>query len=354
MTERAVNLSSDNVSDALPEVWEAVREAMAAPENPYGADPWTEGVTAGLSEVFEREVKAFPVATGTVANCLALATITPPYGRIFCHEAAHIEAAEGAAPEFYTGGAKLTFVAGQHGKYTAEALHSRIVGNGREPSVHNGKQAVVSITQATEAGTTYSLDEIGAITEVARARGLKVHMDGARFANALVALGCTPAEMTWKAGVDVLAFGVTKNGGIAAEAVVFFDPAAAADFEYRRKRGGHLFSKFRFLSAQIAGYLKNDAWLGAARDANRLAAKLADGLGAVPGVELLQPVEVNMLFLRMPGAVAKSMLDAGCRFYNWTEPSGSTGARMVCSYNLTDADIDHAVAAARAGAAKAA
>ncbi|MDH3793082.1 MAG: beta-eliminating lyase-related protein, partial [Rhodospirillales bacterium] len=249
------NFCSDNTAGASPQILEALARAAAGKVMPYGNDDLTRRVEARLREVFETDCAVFPVATGTAANVLGLSVMTPPYGAVYCHKDSHINVDECGAPEFFTGGAKLVTLDGAHGKLTPEILAGAIGGVG---DVHHVQPAAISLTQASEAGTLYTPEEVAAIGDLARQHGLGLQMDGARFANALVALGCSPAEITWRAGVDALAFGATKNGALAAEAVVLFKPELARTFAYRRKRGGHLFSKMRFLSAQLDAYLADD------------------------------------------------------------------------------------------------
>ncbi|WP_323794625.1 low specificity L-threonine aldolase [Nisaea sp.] len=350
-----VNFASDNVAGAAPEIMTALQEASTGFAMPYGNDDLTEIVRRRLAETFETELAAYPVATGTAANSLALSVLSPPYGVVFCHEGAHIEEDECAAPEFYIGGGKLTLLSGENGKFSADTLAKKLGDPSAASAVHHAQPAAVSISQLTEKGTAYSLDEIRAIADVAHAHGLKLHMDGARFTNAMLGLGCSPAEATWKAGVDALSFGATKNGAFAAEAVIFFDPQAAKDFEFRRKRGGHLFSKMRFLSAQIAAYLENDNWLRYARTANDAARRLADDLTSLSGVELLHVVEGNEIFARISGPVHQALRSAGCQYYAFAEADdGSVGIRLVTAFNTTEADTEHFLKAARAGAGEAA
>ena len=353
MSHTEVNLASDNAAIVAPEVMTALAEAAAEPAMPYGNDRFTRRVPELASEIFEREVGAYPVATGTVANALALATLVPPYGSVYCHEKAHIQGAECAAPEFYTGGAKLRLLPGADGKLRPADLEAALglIRPGSE--VHHTMPAAVSITQVTEVGTLYTLDEIRAITDLAHAHGLKVHMDGARFANAVAAMGVSPAELIWKAGLDVLSFGATKNGAMTAEGVVYFDRDASMEFEYRRKRGGHLWSKMRFLSAQLTGYMTDGNWLRYAAAANRAGQKLSAGLARLPGVVMEYPTQANMLFLRMPVAMRDALRDAGVQFYSMGERDGTVGARMVAGFALSDAEIDAVLGVAR-GYAKAA
>lgn len=347
------NFASDNVTAAHPAIMAAIQQANQGSAMPYGADDWTKRVEARLSEIFETEVAALPVATGSAANVLGLSLLTPPYGAIYCHHEAHIEVDECGGPELYTGGAKLTLLSGDHGKFDPAALEQAIV---RVGDVHAVQPAAVSLTQATEAGTIYSQAEIEAVAAVARRHGLGLQMDGARFANALVTLGCSPAEMTWKAGVDVLAFGGTKNGCFAAEAIVLFDPSRRAELGFRRKRGGHLFSKMRFLSAQLDAYLADDLWLANARHANALAGQLAQGLAALPGVTLHHPVEANMIFARLPRLMVEALKAAGFEFYAW-DVGGAPGdgvsgsgeaqeVRLVAAFNSESAGVERFLATA--------
>jgi threonine aldolase len=343
------NFCSDNTAGASPEILEALAGAAAGKAMPYGNDDLTRRVEARLKEVFETDCAVFPVATGTVANVLGLSVMTPPYGAIYCHRDSHINVDECGAPELFTGGAKLVALDGAHGKLTPEILAGAIGGAG---DVHHVQPAAISLTQATESGTLYSPGEVAAIGELARSHGLGLQMDGARFANALVALGCRPAEITWRAGVDALAFGATKNGALAAEAVVLFKPELAETFAYRRKRGGHLFSKMRFLSAQLDAYLADDLWLANARHANAQAARLAEGLAGLPGARLLHPVEANEIFAVLPTAVIEGLLAEGFQFYRWG-PEAESAVRLVTAFDTRGKDVDAFLAAAHrlAGAA---
>lgn len=342
------NFCSDNVTGVAPDILAALVDANREPAMPYGNDPLTQRVEARFNEVFEREVKVFLVATGSAANSLALATLSPSYGAIYCHESAHIHVDECGAPEFYTGGAKLALLPGDQGKLTAAQLAERLQQAGIGV-VHHVQPAAVSVTQATEAGTVYTVEEIQAIAQVAHHYHLPLHMDGARFANALMHLDCSPADITWKAGVDVLSFGATKNGAMAAEAVVFFDPDAAASFPFRRKQGGHLFSKMRFLAAQLDAYLAADRWLHYANHANQMAQRLAAGLQAIPGVRLCYPVEANELFVELPPAMIEGLLADGFQFYRW---EGANQIRLVTAFNTPPAAVDALLAAARRHAAQ--
>lgn len=346
-----MNFCSDNVTGCSPEILTALAAANSGSAMPYGHDKYTQQLQQQFSDLFEKEVLVFPVATGSAANALALSVLTPPFGAIYCHQDAHINADECGAPEFYTGGAKLVPLPGQHGKLSAADLALSLK-KAEAGVVHHVQPAAVSLTQGTEAGTTYKLEEIQRLAEITHTHGLSLHMDGARFANALVSLGCTPAQMTWKSGVDVLSFGATKNGAMAAEAVVFFNPALAATFRYRRKRGGHLFSKMRFLSVQLQVYLEDNLWLRNARHANQMAVKLASGLALVPGVHVLHPVEINEIFVYFPQEVVKGLLAAGFNFYyTWDDQEQGATARLVTAFDTQEEDVQAFVETAHSLAA---
>src|SRR5579883_354407 len=297
-----MNFASDNVTGAAPEILAAIAAANDGAAMPYGNDAVTQRVEAALKALFERDLAAFPVATGSAANALALATMCPPYGAVYCHPDSHINVDECGAPELFTGGAKLVPIVGDAGKIAAADFEAALARSGKGV-VHHVQPAAISLTNASEMGTVYTPEEVRAIADIAHGQGLRVHMDGARFANAVAALGCAPADLAWRAGVDVLSFGATKNGALAAEAVVFFAPAKAGDLAFRRKRSGHLFSKMRFLSAQLEAYLADDLWLRNARHANRMARRLADGVAGLPGVRLRHPTEANEIFVELPEPV---------------------------------------------------
>ena len=329
------NFASDNVSCACSEVMQALARANIGTTPSYGEDPWTTGLCARLSEIFETPVTAFPVTTGTAANALALSALTPSFGKIFCHELSHINTDECGAPEMFTGGAKLIDMRGTDGRISADTLEQAIYGRG---NVHHAQPSAVSITQACESGTVYPLDEIKAITSVARAHQLPVHMDGARFANALVTLGITPAQMTWQAGIDVLSFGGTKNGCLAAEVVIFFKPELVGDFPFLQKRAGQLLSKSRFISAQFEGYLVNDVWLRNARQANTMAQRLSRGLDALPGIELAYPTQSNEVFVRMPRSLIKALAQQGIKVND--EELDGKAMRFVTAWDTSEAEVD--------------
>lgn len=337
--------TSDNAHPAHPAILEALAEANSGAVGSYGADPWTARLEEVLTGIFETELAVFPVATGTAANALALSALCPPTGVVYCHDTAHIYEDECGAPELFTGGAKLFPVSGAAGKIDAAELEKGL-GRFVKGFEHHQQPSAVSLTQATEWGTTYRIAEIGDLSALAKAHGCRVHMDGARFANALVSLNTSPADMTWRAGVDVLSFGATKNGALAAEAVIFFDPALAGDFRFRRKRGGHLFSKMRFLSAQMLAYLADDLWLDNARHANAMARRLSDGLAALPGVSLAAPVEANEIFVDLPADLAERLRGAGAAFHAWPA-AGPGGVRLVTAWATQPDDVDRFLALAR-------
>lgn len=334
--------TSDNAFGVAPEILEAISRANEGAAVSYGGDEITKRLEGRFAEIFEHEVAVFPVATGTAANALALATLTPSYGAVLCHEHAHVNADECGAPEMFTGGAKLVGVPGAAGKIDPQALEAALAtmpaGN-----VHNVQPSTLTLTQSTESGAVYSIEELRRLTGVARARGLAVHMDGARFANALVALGCSPAEMTWKLDVDVLSFGATKNGALAAEAVVFFDPARATDFGFRRKRSGHLFSKMRFVSAQLEAYLADGLWLRNAGHANAMAKRMAAGLALVNSARLQAPVDANEIFVRLPRGMLKRLRETGAGFHPWPtdgDDAENRTIRLVTSFATRAEDVD--------------
>jgi threonine aldolase len=339
--------ASDNTSGAAAEIIAAVAAANDGYAMPYGNDPIMTRVRDRIRTIFEApEAAVYLVATGTAANALSLAILTQPWGAVFCHRNAHIEEDECGAPEFYTGGSKLVLIDGDHARMTPEGL-ARAIGFTARAGVHNVQRGMVSITNATENGTVYGSEQVCALTAIAKSNNLPVHMDGARFTNALVAAGCSPAEMTWKAGIDVLSFGGTKNGCMGVEAVVIFDPAKAWEFELRRKRGGHLFSKHRYLSAQMDAYLSGDLWLRLAQNANAAATRLSREMLTVPGASLVHPTEGNAVFARWPRAGHRRAQHAGAAYYLWPGDQSLDGpddeplaARLVCSWSTTDADVD--------------
>ncbi len=329
---------SDNTATACPEIMAALAEVNHGHEQAYGDDAWTQRLDQALGAFFGTEVRAFAVTTGTAANALSLATLAPPYGAIFVHEHAHVVRDECAAPEFFTGGARLVLVPGARGKIICAALEAAFEAN--PVSVHTPQPAALSLTQATEFGTVYRPDEIAALCALARARGLRVHMDGARFANAVAFLGCHPADATWRAGVDVLSFGATKNGALGAEAVVFFNRGLVGDFELRRKRAGHLMSKSRYVAAQLLAYVESGVWHRNAERANTLAQRV----GAAAGRRLLFPVEANEVFLDLGEERKQRLRDSGFEFYDWGS-ARSGQARLVASWDQREEDVSALCAA---------
>ncbi len=346
-----MHFASDNAGPAHPQVMAALAEAAGRRAAPYGRDTVTAVAVARLRTVFEApEAAVYFVATGTAANALALATLGAPWQTVFCAQHAHIDEDECGAPEFFSGGAKLTTVATSDAKIDPGALKSAM---GSE--VHRGIQGVqvgpLSVTQATERGTVYRLDELRALTAIARAHGQPVHLDGARFANALVRLGCTPAQMTWQAGIDAVSFGGTKNGCPGVEAVILFDPARAWEFELRRKRAGHLVSRHTLLAAQMLGYLENDLWLDLARAANAAADRLSHGLAQGNQATLAFPTEANSVFAHWPRRTHQALRAAGAEYLMWnddleegSDPDAPLLARLVCDWSLRNEDIDRFLA----------
>lgn len=340
-----MEFASDNTAGAHEAIMAALAEANEGRAKSYGYDSWSKRAEEALSNVFEREVSAFLVLTGTAANALALSAIVPSYGAVICHEEAHLHTDECGAPELFSGGAKLMALSSAGGKISAALVAQTLDGLVR--GEHESKPAAVSITQLSELGTAYSLAEIGAIGKLCKGRGLRLHMDGSRFANALAAMGCKPADMTWRAGVDVMSFGATKNGALALEAVIFFDQSLAVDFRYRRKRAGQLLSKSRFLGAQMLAYLENGLWLKNAEHSNAMARLLAEKLARVEGVRLPLATQGNQVFAIMPRRLYEAMLKEGARYYAWPARGSSVAgieegeclARFVASYQTTKQEV---------------
>jgi threonine aldolase len=334
----------------------AVAAANAGHAPSYGADAITGRVTDRLRALFEApEAAVHLVATGTAANALALACLCPPWGAVFCHREAHVMEDECGAPEFYAGGAKLVPIDGEHGRIPPDALARALAATGRI-GVHNVQKGALSLTNATEAGTLYRPSDVAALAALAHAEGVPVHMDGARFANAVARLGCTPAELTWRAGVDVLSLGGTKGGCLGVEAVILFDPARAREFELRRKRGGHLLSKHRFLAAQMDAWLADGLWLRLAAAANARADALARGIAGLPGGRLLHPVEANEVFAAWPRAGHRALRQAGAEYYLWPADESLDGpgdapasARLVCDWSTAEAEVARFLAILRGG-----
>jgi threonine aldolase len=351
-----MNFASDNAAGVAPEILAAISRANVGGALAYGRDDWTKRVERRFAEIFEREVAVFLVPTGTAANALALAQLTPPWGAVLCHDEAHIATDECGAPEFFGGGIKLIGLTGEGGKIAPEMLEARLT-SGQWGGPHHVSPAVVSLSQATEAGTIYRVDEIHRLAEIAHRHAVAVHVDGARLSNALARMNASPADATWRAGVDVLSFGATKGGAFAAEAVVFFDPARAAGMAERRKRGGQLISKHRFVAAQFDAFFVGDLWLTLARHANAMADRLAERLTSV-GIVPIWPVEANEVFVVLPARIDRRLKASGALYYPWTAhalPGGRRLAademvvRLVTSFATIPDEVDRFAAAARSG-----
>lgn len=349
-----MNLASDNVAGASRPVLQALLDANNAAQTPYGGDDHSLRAQAMLAEIFEHEVTVFLVATGTAANALALAALAPPWGAVFCHEESHVMEDECGAPEMFSDGAKLVGIAGVAGRIPEQGLRDALARYPRGVA-HQVQPAALSLSQVTEAGTLYSLEQIGSLTAIARQAGLACHLDGARFANALVALDTSPARLTWRAGIDVVSFGATKNGCLACEAVIFFDKALAEDFVFRRKRSGHTLSKGRFLGAQLCAYLADGHWLDNARHANDMAARLAQGLAGIEGARLAWPCQANEIFVVLPADIEQRLRHAGFVMAPWSSRSLGPGfdigpaerfVRFVTAFNTAPDDIDRLLQAA--------
>jgi threonine aldolase len=330
-----VKFASDNVAGACPEVLDAIIKANDGDSTPYGNDQISTKLQDKFSEIFEKEVIVFPTASGTAANALALSTMTPSFGNIYCHKLSHINTDECGAPEFYTGGGKLVTLQGIDGKITDKELDKAIGGKG---IVHHTQPSSVSITQVCETGEVYQLDEIKKISKITHKHNLNLHMDGARFANALVSLDVTPAEMTWKSGVDVLSFGATKNGCLAAEAIIFFKKDLVGNIAFLMKRAGHLLSKMRFVSAQLDAYISNDVWLRNAKHANKMGKRLSEGLSHHSDVKLSYPTEANEVFAKFPRNMIEHLNSEGYKM-NEEELDGKS-VRLVAAWNTQEEDVD--------------
>jgi len=337
-----IDYRSDNTGRVAPEILDALVRANEGTALGYGADEWTARLQERFSDLFETRVRVFPVSTGTAANALSLAAVAPSWGLVFCNPAAHINTSEANAAGFFGGGLKLAPVAGPDGKVDADEL-SRALAAFPPGQLHRGQPAAVNLTQATDLGAVYTLDEVHAAAAVAKARGLKVHMDGARFANAVARLGCTPAELSWQAGVDILSFGATKNGGALCDAIVVFSPDIADGLAIQLRRAGQVWSKMRFASAQLMAYIENGLWLRLAVQSNAAAARIAAGIEGIPGLRRLAPVEANELFLELPPGVMDALEADGFQFYR----RSATLARFVCRFDVTDAETDALVASLR-------
>lgn len=325
--------ASDNYAGICPEAWQAMQAANVGFASSYGDDLWTERACEQLRQVFETECQVFFVFNGTAANSLSLASLCRSYHSVICHELAHVETDECGAPEFFSNGTKLLHVNGPDGKFDLTEVERAIT---RRSDIHYPRPKVLSLTQATEVGTVYTPDEIRAASALARRHGMWVQMDGARFANAVVSLDVAPAEITWRAGVDVLCLGGAKNGMAVGEAVLFFNRELALEFDYRCKQAGQLASKMRFISSPWIGMLESGAWLANARHANGCAALLEQHLAAIDGIRIMYPRQANSVFVEMPVTVAAALRAAGWNFYSFI---GSGGARFMCSWQTTEGDV---------------
>lgn len=346
MTAQPVHTSfrSDNDAGASPQIIAALAACNEGPAYPYGADPWTQRVEQQLARVFGCELRVLLVSTGTAANALSLAAMSPPWGAVICHRLAHVHTDECGAPEFFGSGLKL-MPSASPGLRLDSALLAAELRRGKG-DVHAVQPSGVTISQSTEEGQVYTPDQVAAIGSVCRDAGVPLHMDGARFANALVALGCTPAAITWQAGVDLLSFGASKNGALGVEALVVFRDSLWETLPFRRKRGGHLLSKMRFLGAQMNAYLQDDLWLANARHANAMAKRLSEGLSVLPGVRLNAPVVTNMFFATMTQALIDGLRERGFDFYHGGRWDPGV-ARLVTSFRTTPEQVEGLLAAAR-------
>lgn len=340
-----MNFASDNTGRVHPKIMAALVAANEGHLPSYGTDPITRAAQDKVREVLDAPDAAVHfVATGSVANALSLAMMTPGWGRVFCHETAHVQTSETGAPEFYMGGGKLLLVPGAQGKMTVESFGRKLVDYGRD-SVHSGQNTGLTLTNATEWGTIYSVSEVTALAATAREVGLQVHLDGARFANAAAAQNAPAADLTWRAGVDILSLGGTKNGCMGVEAVVMFDGEKSMEFEYRRKRGGHLFSKHRYLAAQMLAWLDEGLWLELAGHANAMARQLGNGLAAIAGIRLDAPVQTNSVFATLPREMIERIELAGAQFHFWPHDEAwdgedAAGLRFVCGWDTLAEDVE--------------
>jgi threonine aldolase len=335
MSEPRFDFRSDNTGAAAPEIVAALAAANNGTAAGYGNDVWTGRLQTRFSDLFETKVRVFPVATGTAANAITLAALSPSYGAVYCSANAHVDTSECNATAFFGGGTKLVPIPGPNGKVTADSLRAAIEGAGIGLA-HKSQPAAVNVTQATDLGAVYGVDEVAAIGAVAKRHGLKVHMDGARFGNALARLGCAPADVTWKAGVDVLSFGATKNGGALTDAIVVFTPNVAEVLHFHLRRAGQVWSKMRFAAVQLLAYVEDDLWLRLARQANAAAARIAARVAMLPTMRLVAPVEANEIFLELPAEAMDALEREGVGFFR----RGPTLARFVCRWDTTEAEIE--------------
>lgn len=346
-TDRFIELRSDNAAGVAPYILDAIGAANDGSAMAYGGDAWTARLRERVGEVFEHEAAVFPVVSGTAANAIALSALCPPWGAMVCHTSAHINVNEAAAASMFSGGGALMTVDGPDAKLTPDAITHRLrLVEWGDP--HHSQPAVISLTQPTDLGSVYRVDEIAALSELARRHELRVHLDGARIANALVSLGVTPAELTWRAGVEVLTLGATKNGALSTDAIVCFDTGLAAELGYRLKRAGHVASKLRFQSVQLDAYLTDGRWLQTAAVANATMQRLVAGLAEL-GIAPLYSPDANIVFVRLPGSITDAWERSGVAFYRMEDEI----VRLVTSFATTDDDIDEALARLRAASSTA-
>ncbi len=340
------HFASDNYAGSTPEAWAALEEARHGHAKAYGDDEWTDKAAKLIRDLFETDCEVFFVFNGTSANSLALATCCQSYHSILCHELAHVETDECGAPEFFSNGTKLLLLKGENGQIAPEGIEHTVK---KRTDLHFPKPRAVSLTQSTEVGTVYSPDALKAIWAKTKSLGLRLHMDGARFANAVASLGCTPKEITWQAGVDILCFGGTKQGIAVGEAVVFFNRELAREFEWRCKQAGQLASKMRFLSASWVGMLRDGAWLRHAQHANAMAARMEAAIRDLPGVKILFPRQANAVFVELPPVGAEALRAKGWLFYSFI---GAGGSRLMCSWDTQPEDVDNFAADLKAALGK--
>jgi threonine aldolase len=340
-----MNFGSDNMAPAAPEILAALTTANAGMAAAYGNDAVTAHLDDKFSALFETKVQVFPTITGGAANSLSLAALTRPWSSVYCHAESHVNTDECGGPEFFADGAKLIALPGDGAKIAPETL-TQALKTAWIGSVHAVQPAALSLTQQSECGTVYTATELAALTKIARAYKMSVHMDGARFANAVAHLGCAPADITWRAGIELLSFGATKNGALGAEAIIAFRDDLGEEIAYRRKRAGHLLSKMRYLSAQLEAYIADGLWLRLAGQANTMATRLSDGLAALPGIDRPWPTQGNEVFVTMPEPLIQALLAEGAVFYRWGDRNASRTVRMVAGWHTTEADVDALIAAA--------
>jgi len=332
--KRTRHFASDNNAGICPEAWAALEQANAGHASGYGEDLWTKKACRLVRDLFETDCEVFFLFTGSAANALGLAAVCRSYHSILCHEASHVQNDECAGPEFFSGGAKVRPLPGRDGRLRPETLEAALA---KRTDLHFSKNGALSLTQATELGTVYSVDQIKALTAVARRHRMPVHMDGARFANAVASLGCAPKDITWRAGVDLLSFGLTKNGTLAGEALVFFNRDLAKEFDWQNKQAGQLASKMRFLTAPWVGLLNDGAWLKHAAHANKMAQRLRRALKKIPGVKFLHPTQANAVFVDLPPVLVQALHARGWHFYTLY---ADNDARFMCAWDTTEEDVD--------------